>query len=133
MTFPSAAAFTTLVFSAFISIPGCVTHSFNVSEYTNLSFAYSLNVSPSTGLIKIGSSTFSSLTSFFSSSILVSVVVVVSSVLFVFVLLETVLFAIVFSFFVVFAVFVFDTLLFVLFTLFCSFNDFSDSVTFFPS
>ena len=88
VTVPSSAAFTTVVLSALISIPVCVTHSFSVSEYIKLSFAYSFKISPLTGYTNdnsfFGSSFFavfsllslSFLFSFFSSffvSILVSV------------------------------------------------------------
>ncbi len=57
VTLPFSAAFTTVVLSAFISIPVWTTHSFSVSEYTNLSFAYSFASVPSTGSAKTGSGT----------------------------------------------------------------------------
>ena len=59
-----------VVFSALISIPACVTHSFKVSEYTNLSFANSFIISPSTGIENTGSEVFiSSLISVFEVTI----------------------------------------------------------------
>ena len=49
VTTPSADAFITLVLSAFISIPVCVIHSFNVSEYIKFSCANSGKLIPGHG------------------------------------------------------------------------------------
>ena len=47
-----------------MSIPLCVIHSLKVFEYTNLSLANSLIISPSTGFINVGSGNFLSSCSF---------------------------------------------------------------------
>ena len=78
VTTPSADAFITLVLSAFISIPVCVIHSFNVSEYIKFSCANSAIISPSVGLVNVNGF-FSSVTCVFSVALaVVSVLTVVS-------------------------------------------------------
>ena len=52
-TIPASADFTTVVFSAFMSIPVCVVHSSSVFEYIKLSCANSFTISPSTGFEKL--------------------------------------------------------------------------------
>ena len=78
VTTPSADAFITLVLSAFISIPVCVIHSFNVSEYIKFSCANSAIISPSVGLVNVNGF-FSSVTCVFSVALAVVSVLTVFS------------------------------------------------------
>ena len=114
---PSAAAFTTVVSSDCISIPVCVVHSFNVSEYIRFSLLYSFIISPSTGFTKLGSGIITGASCFFTSGAFVSVFGLLS-------VFASVLFSVLLSVFV-------SSLFSILFSL-VLFSSFFDSSTVFP-